>query len=625
MSLTYCPRVVGPRRPDYHCLESILASPQFAGKTGEELALAIYNHLTSRADGTYHFWPSGETEGNPRIRRSVHDPVKLLNAYGWAICGQCAQVLYGIYRAGGLRPGLIGVPGHSLCEVFYDGRWHILDVDMWTWFRAAEGHIAGAAELAEKPRELILENPGRSNPCNLPDRKLESYSEMYAKTEVVNGRVEGVCPDWGIRAHCMDFHLRPGETLIRSTEGQGRFHVPQAWLQMKEKFGREWKGFPRERFKPFRSVGNGRWIYAPDLRAGPGDFQAGVWEATDLAQDDSGLLGPGSATWRILSPYPFCGKPALSGERMAHCDGVWLALAGSGPVRAEITDPEGNWVEVLSAEGNFDRQADVTELLTSRYGCLIRLTLGEGAGLAKLRFEGFILTAPMSLPRLEAGDNPMELRTGDKYGLCTVPWSRLMDFRAGADLPSQWVRAENAVAAQYMEGWQQVAAAGDGPVRISVRFDAPAGEGFAWAYVHASCREGPSDQPRGEAKLEWSRDGKTWRELSKIEIPNTPRQWDGAIDGEVRFDQAPGSVPSVHVRITSETPVTGLEFHGHLLGQPTAGQTLRIVHRWREGGGERSFEPPPGARQYVIHCDGEPEGHTIEMHAPSMARSRAGQ
>ncbi|GAH86208.1 unnamed protein product, partial [marine sediment metagenome] len=143
MSLTYCPRVVGPRRPDYHCLESIVTSPQFAAKAGEELALAIYNHFTSRADGTYHFWPSGETEGNPRVRRSVYDPVKLLNAYGWAICGQCAQVLYGLYRAGGLKPGLIGLPGHSLCEVFYDGRWHILDVDMWTWFRAAEGHVAG--------------------------------------------------------------------------------------------------------------------------------------------------------------------------------------------------------------------------------------------------------------------------------------------------------------------------------------------------------------------------------------------------------------------------------------------------------------------------------------------------
>ena len=111
MDPSFSPRVVGTQRPDFHCLESFLQSPQFAGKRGEALVLAIYDYLTSPTDGTYHFWPSDETAGNPRIRRSVSDPIKLLNAYGWTICGQAAHLLYGIYRAAGLEPRHFGVPG----------------------------------------------------------------------------------------------------------------------------------------------------------------------------------------------------------------------------------------------------------------------------------------------------------------------------------------------------------------------------------------------------------------------------------------------------------------------------------------------------------------------------------
>jgi len=245
MSVTFSPRLVGHLRPDFYSLETILASPQFAGKSGEELVLAIYDYFTSTVDGTYHFWPAGETEGQPRLRRAVFDPVKLLNAYGWAICGQTARTLFGLYRAAGLPARHIGLPGHSLCEVYYDGRWHILDVDMWTWFRTPAGHIASAYELARSPRELIVENTDKSDPCNLPDRSLEDYAEMYAKTQTVDDRVRNVGPPWAIRAHTMDFHLRPGEMLIRSQENHGRCHVPQEWKAHMDKWRREWHGCPR--------------------------------------------------------------------------------------------------------------------------------------------------------------------------------------------------------------------------------------------------------------------------------------------------------------------------------------------------------------------------------------------
>ena len=221
----------------------------------------------------------------------------------------------------------------------------------------------------------------------------------------------------------------------------------------------------------------------------------------------------------------------------------------------------------------------------------------------------------MSLPRLSEGDNPLELRTRDKHGLCTVPWSELIDFRAGADLAGRWSAAENAEATEYREGWQKIAPTGNGPVSATFRFEAPPGGQFAWAYFHASLNEGPADKPPGRATLQYSADGEAWREIAEVEIANTPRQWDCSIDAEARFPEPLGAV---HLRIVSDTPISGVEFHGHLRREPLAGESLRIVHRWREGKTERAFAPPAGATRYVIRCGKDPQTHTIEMHAPSI-------
>jgi len=613
----FSPRIVGTIRPDFHSLDTVLKSPPFACKSGEDLVLAIYDYFTSRADGTYHFWPADERAGHPRIRRNCIDPIKLLNAYGWMICGQAAHFLYALYRQAGLQARIFGVPGHCLCEVFYDERWHVLDVDMWTWFRTPAGHIASAYELAKDAQALILENPNKSNPCNLPDRSLEDYAAMYAKCETVDDRVKDIRPDWLIRAHNMDFRLRPGETLIRSQQNQGRFHMPREWKKFMERFPHEWHGHPRERFEPFRTFGNGRWIYEPNLAAGFRDFAEGVWQREGLKQDDAGLVGPGSATFRIQSPYPFCGIPNWQGEEITASDGVWLDVAGTGPIEVCLTDPEGNWAAVFGSSGSFDERIDITGWLDSRYECFIRFTLGEGATLRRFRFDGFVMTAPLAIPRLVEGENRMELRCGDKYGLCTVPWPQCVDFRRKADLAKQWFSAENGVAEPQGDDWQVIRPIReDQPVQVTFRFDAPAGRRFAWCYAVAAVREGPPNEPPRSVKLEWSADGRDYKPLVESPISNTERQWDCTADGEVLL---PGPAESFWLRITSQTPICGVEFCGHLLCESASqAAPLEITHRWQEDAGEREFKAPAGATTYTISCGRDPRGHTIEMRMPSI-------
>ncbi|MEI8243260.1 MAG: hypothetical protein WCI17_08345 [bacterium] len=611
----YSPRIVGERRADVSGLENLLASPPFAGRQGESLALALYDYLTSPVDGVWHGWPPNERAGEPVGWGDVSDPVKTLNVYGWAICGQSAELLHGLYRAAGLPARIRGLPGHNVCEVFYDGRWHLLDADMRSWFRAPDGHIVDVDELTQNARALIVENTNKSNPCNLPDRSLDDYAKMYEQA-----RKEGasIFPHWATRAHTMDFMLRPGETLIRSQVHEGRFHLPKTWRELlRGSAGHEWQGLPRERFAPFRTIGNGRWTYAPDLTDRSRDFELGVWHREGLAQDARGLRGPGTAIFRIQSPYPFCGLPDATHPDVPPSNGVWLSLSGKGAVSAEVTDSEGRYVTVAATNGTFALKPDVTPLLDARYGALIRLTLAAGSQLETFALDGFLMTAPLSLPRLAEGRNRMELRSGDKFGKHTVPWTVPVDFRSEAALRQTLVRLEAGALQAWKRDRLRIAPAAAGPAQAIFRFDAPESGRFAWAYAIATVPEGPTNTPPRQAEMALSMDGVSWTNVARVAIPATPLQWDASLDGEIVPSAA---APALWLRVTSDTGIIALEFAGHLEAPPSTGD-LRITHRWTEDGVPREFTAPPGQAGYEIMCGRNPQAHTIEMRAPASKRS----
>ncbi len=626
----YCfsPRVVGATRADFFSIESLLASPPFAGKQGEELALAIYNYFTSPIDGTFHFLAPEENLGQPRLRGQVHDPIKYLNAYGCMLCGNHSSLLYAIYTAAGFRARQFGLPGHTVCEVYYEGSWHFLDIDMWTWFRNPAGRIASAYELAKDSQALIVDNTSKSEPCNLPDRDLESYAAMFAAAPVsdVEQRIVTAWPPVKSRRHSMDFQLRPGETVIRSQFAGGCFPFPESWREALSIVVSElpksaqtgaaaWKGQPRERYAPFRTHGNGRWIYAPKLGSGYADFALGVWTREGLRQDRNGVTGSGTATIRMQSPYPFCGIPDTAANPIRHHDGVWLEIAGADAATFEVDNAEGAWAKVFEStgQGAFKQRLDITQLLAQRYDCLIRFTLGEQARLDTLSFDGAILTAPMSLPRLVRGANRMELRCLDKHHLCTAPWTRIVDFRASADLTAQ---IENGVAKPSVKGWQKLAPCdASQPVRAVFRMDAPGARKYAWFWVLATVDEPPADQGPKSALLEWSLDGQKWAPFAAQGIGNSDVQWDVSLDGEVLL--APDSAACVWLRLTSDTAIARLEFYGHLdLGDANS-SALRITHRWTEESQTRQFVAPSGCSIYELTCGRNPSGHTIEMSLPS--------
>ncbi len=514
--MAFSARVVGDKRPDYHSLRSVMESPRFKERRGDDLAQALSRYYSSTDDGLCRFWNSDESAGRPQVRGSLPDPVRIFNGYGW--------------MGDGLPAGV------------------------WSGREAS--------------------------------------------------------------AHDMDYALRPGETLIRSQRNDGRFPFPASWRAYARKSGSGWQGAPGERAAPFRIFGNGRWIYEPNLAAEYLDFAAGVRERRGIGQNAEGLVGEGRCVIPFVSPYPFVSRPDFATWPVVFRDGAWITLRASGEVKVEVTDPLGNWTPVRVAAAGREEKIDISALLEARYSFDVRLTLGATARVAKFRFEGYLLTAPMSIPRLDEGVNVMTLKCKDRYGLATLPCERLPDFRKTAAVPlDKQAVIRNGVLRPGIDPWQVIAPKGKGPVQATFAFEAPAGETFSWFQVQASVVEGPAPALPHQVKMEWSGDGRTFKPLAGTVVHGVPRHVDCRIDAARILDL---SGRTVQVRVTSDTPISGVEFVGHLAMGAALFVRPEITHRWAEGATECRFVAPPATDAYFFRCGPAPSGHVIEMRVPSF-------
>jgi len=612
----FSPRVVGAQGWDVHDVNAIRNSPGFAGKSGEDFALAVYDALTSPDDGLWHFWPMNEAVAQPWSNGDVCDPIALLNAYGWAICAQNAEILQALYQSADMPSRIRNLPGHVVCEVWYDGGWHVLDADMRTWFRLPSGAIAGVDDLAADPQGLILDNPNRSQPCNLPDRSLADYAAMYER-----GRQQGIpiFPFWSTRGVDLDFLLRPGESLTRSRAHSGRFLFPMSWRQrLSGPEGQEWHGLPRERFAPFKTIGNGRWTYAPDLSQRSADVDVGAWARHGLVQDANGIVGPGSLTFRMYSPFPCCGLVDPHDPAWRSHDGVGITLTGEGPVQVDLSDAEGHFVPFESfMGGSFAVELDATMPCLGRREIFIRFTLGPGARLDHFAFAAWIMTAPMAIPRLVAGSNPMEKRVGDGLGQRTTPWLIEANFRSEQDLRQTLSECSRGRIVQGKSGYLRLLPVGSEGVRAHFCLQAPLGREAAWATILVTVPEaGPGDPPV-RVTLSWSRDGDQWNRLSDQSIPGTGLGWSSSVEVIIRPYEP---CARIWIAIDSDSGVAALSGLLHLV-EKARPDVCSIIHHWVERAGTCSYAVPAAARTYTITCGPDPRDHQIEMRVASRLRA----
>jgi hypothetical protein len=305
-------RVTTDRTVDNSSLESIVRDVfRLSGaKTNDEKAIALLDYL----HGTiFH-------SGYPVEKGGGVGPLKVINVYGWGLCGGQHTVLKALFEAAGWQVRYRGWsdPGHTTIEVFYDGKWHYLDVFLKAYFWTHDRKtLAGQDDIKADPSiALDAAKDGRAPTdyflcCG--DDAPGIVSGVKSSKPLPTSKPED---GWGSctgrdQNYAPLLRLPSGGTLRIDWRGEpGMTAVPQKGMHtcgMKDFRGDKIRGPLLEHYGA-RSFANGTFSYQPDF--------AKAADAADIDLKDAraagGKLvatggGPGVAVFRLALPYAYVG------------------------------------------------------------------------------------------------------------------------------------------------------------------------------------------------------------------------------------------------------------------------------------------------------------------------------
>ncbi len=454
------------RSLDFFSRETLLAGTMRPEMTDEEKAIAIWR-LTNRR--IWHF-----------PRPDENDPMRVLNVYGYALCGTIQRVMVwlaqGVWgqegggsaglnsrpisdprmyeiaaggwlvdsmmRLGGRKPSSTGQVstrmGHTWCQLYYGGRAAFLDAHAGFFVYTADGkHIASISEIA-----------GDFTLVSDPVRTSEPFMPCDGGRPEFFYRCTGGARDKGLQQtrHSMALTVRPGETLT--------FHfdkLPGAYFKRSRSWLKQWvpefyadgpfHRCPGAGDGHWRHYGNGEIRFRPDLTKN--GFRESLAEFDNLAAPaDSGNPGlrparagqPLRLAFGFETPYVMVG-----GEVEAEFElppGTTASLSLVSPVRGVrpqlLARAEG-------AEGKDRRQRlrGVMDLFEARYPYDARILIETTGGtdeappaLLDLDIRFVTQLNFLTLPRLLPGPN-------------TVHWSNAPETAPeGTGLTLTWTWTE---------------------------------------------------------------------------------------------------------------------------------------------------------------------------------------
>ncbi|MBN1808264.1 MAG: hypothetical protein JW909_04290 [Planctomycetes bacterium] len=625
----YTPRVVSEHVPDFSSLGALLGHRRFQGKSGQELAIALWELIVDHDLGIYHYLPAIERFWN----KDVYDPLKILNVYGFTICHCHAHMLAMIAREAGFTTRIANIRGHEGTEIFYDGAWHYFDADIQYFHRKhpPEEHIiASRQDLYDDP-SLVDGQQNPSFPYGFPDRLPQNIRPLYED-------VPSYLPVFAERIHSMDYRLRPGEEIVRFFHNKGRWVVfdyyPEAWLRYDRETGAEG---PTERFWPRRQWGNGYFHYAPCLNSASRDVELSDIAMKGIEQDRDGLVCSGARGEAVLSfesPYIYCGVPdplkRVPSERGALLKARFMLPEGTSATVTAVAG--GRRRKLWSSNGRFGEvvcDADYTASVDGLYSCSLRFKLeGPGARLAEVDNTLWFMVSPHSLPALKnTGPNRMRLCHGDKHGLFTKP--DLLEVKMeGAEGPPGAYSAENLV--YRPETFSRVLPEDPSrPWRLTYRLRPPEKGAVAWVSAYAifeGIRPGEDyDGTQAVIEVAVSPDG-PWTEAARSHVYEHPQGWHFGLHGESLLEKP---ARTVYMRLSCKKGILGFRVAQHYVpaGARAASCPLEAVHEWYEvdtrvgrrlrSHVERVVSPEA---EYVVECAQEPHDESITLRVPSVAK-----
>ncbi len=417
-------RITCDRAPDCSSLKSIVDSVTRGCKTNDERVIAIYNFC--RYDHYHHAYPN-EAGGISAL--------KLINVYGWGLCGGQHTVMAALWEAAGYEWRYRGwsSPGHTTVEVFYDGRWHYLDTFLKFYAWTPDPQAPGGRTIASQ--EDIKANPSlvtdgfamnhtrrvcfhSNNPLDYVGEKVNWIAPAFmvcgdtlpgVLSGVNSSRNSGSPRGWGgIRFdgdYATDVDLGPGYALTLDWD-----RIDDAWYFRGRKQGayhtcgdKDYRNCPSigpllepyRELRPERTWSNGTLVFRPDFANDA--FLASLSEVDNVAYRGNALhvadpFGPGTFVVEMASPYVVA---KASGQ---------IASAGA---KIEVSTDAKTWQPA--------ELADFGEAVTGAYRYFVRVTFTKP--ITALELTGIVQHNQESLPYLAPGRNRITVDVDDPKAL----------------------------------------------------------------------------------------------------------------------------------------------------------------------------------------------------------------
>jgi len=356
-------------RNNFRSLAEIGAGAVKPGMSEREKAIALW-----RLQTTHRFHAcTGDNE--------VNDPVKVFNVYGYTTCGNDSICLAGLWRAAGFQVRPARCPGHCITQVFYGGRWNLLDGDMGPFYLLRDNVTVASEQDLVRDHDLLK----RSHTSGILDPDSRAATEQSAALFISEAEWKGNRDS--VRDTTMNMVLRPGEALVWRwghrvpVKYHGRADI-KLWGP-RSAAGKVWGAQAAER------ICNGRWEYRPDFtrevwRKGAEKIEGILVERGELVPE-AGKIG--TIIWKMRSPYPFVG-----GQLDVEGNGTKFSVSWDGVKWQDVN-------ESLEALFHFPHKGD------ARYEYRLKCELPAGARLRHLAISNDLQMAPLALPGMVVGEN----------------------------------------------------------------------------------------------------------------------------------------------------------------------------------------------------------------------------
>ena len=394
-------------------------------------------------------------------------------------------------------------PGHTTVEVYYDGRWHYLDVFLkfYVWMPDPTHRPAAPSPANRTSRPIPLSSPT----ALVFDKDREVYYHKGDQFEVIGDKANWRAPSflscgddprgiltgiassnragsptgWGGIAfdspgYSTDVNLAPGSTLTLTWNSikdaywfNGQKKAPAHTCRDKDcrncpAVGPVLEPYDGPGLEP-RSYANGSLLFAPDLN---NDAFLKSLAAKENVKVADGKLAPAKAgapasiTVELQSPYV-----------MSRATG-----AADGVDKAEISVDGGKTFQPIQL-------ADFSQQVGGKYDCLVKLSFKTPV--SALRLEAIVECNRGALPYLSPGNNKVAVSVADPRELgdnrlvvtyAYEPGFRTKSFEELANEGAELARDHNTTWASRPTVVQKVFAAKDLPATFDIDIPTPEGK-----------------------------------------------------------------------------------------------------------------------------------------------------